>query len=160
MKNYQSYIPPHGTTVIRTMSGAERRHAGRLAYAREAERELRCMTSLPYGTPVVSACSNGYRVILKFGKVSVLAQFRNASRMGYTYTFMDMIFPYEAEHSGTNTFTKWLSDQDPTFTARLLKNAHKQLRDHRSYEGTRLALAQRGQRTSSTQNIEPFSSSL
>ena len=160
MKNYQSYIPPHGTTVTRVMSGTERRRAGRLAYACEAARALRCLASWNVAIKYVSACANGYRIVLTFGKDSVHVQFRNTGRMGHTHSFRDMVLPYDAEHSGTNTFSNWLACQDPTFTARLLKNAHKQIRDHRSYEGTRLALAQRGHTIASTRNIEPFSSSI
>lgn len=157
MNDYHSYIPPHGTTVTRVMTREERRHVGRIEYAKTAARELRLMSTLFNGAAkFINAGSYGCTVSLHFSKVAVLVQF--SARDGIIWTPSPMRLPYTADCEGRTTFHSWLAGQDPTFIARLLKNAHKKLRDHKAYEGTLRARRERDIAIlKQRQNIEPYS---
>lgn len=155
MKDYLSHIPPYGTTITRPMTRGERRHVGRVAYAQYAERELYLILTVLGGTTkTVTAGSYGYKVTLHFNKADALVEFRSRNGM---FAPSPMRFQYSTDCNGRQTLHSWLASQDPTFIARLLKNARKQLFDYKSYEGTKRALRENGQNPSSTRNIEPFS---
>jgi hypothetical protein len=125
-----SFTPPKGTIITRPMTYAERKLKGRNGYARYVIRELLSLVhwsdvnnfkAKVHGTMCTVSFENGGRVTIYFqGKVH--------SPAPLSFTIFD-------NGNGEYSLEKWLTDHDPCFASRLLKNARRQLRDRKSHEG-------------------------
>lgn len=121
--NYSSYIPPVGTTVTRVMTAAERRSAGRLSYASAAISELQTITKVS-GVKKFKASGHGKRYTLTMSGDTAYVSFSNVAP--------PWVLPLQSKLEGQCTLQSWLQCQDPTFVARFVKNAYKQIRDQKS----------------------------
>lgn len=124
--NYTSFIPPHGTTVTHVMNAAERRRAGRLAYAASAIFELQTLTKA-CGIKKFQASGHGKRYTLSMTSDTAYVSFSNVAP--------PWVLPLQSKLEGKCTLQSWLGCQDPTFVARLIKNGYKQIRDQKSKLG-------------------------
>lgn len=135
-----TFTPPKGTIITRPMTYAERKLEGRNGYARYVIDEL---MTLKYRSDVnnVKAKTHGTMCTVSFengGQVTISFQGRVHSPSPSTFAIYD-------KGDGKYSLEKWLTDHDPCFAARLLKNARKQLRARKSLEGQLSKQMQRSQ---------------
>lgn len=138
-----TFTPPKGTIITRPMTYAERKLKGRNGYAKYVISEL---ISLTHWSDVnnVKAKAHGTMCTVSFesfengGRVTISFQGRVHSPSPSTFAIYD-------KGDGKYSLEKWLTDHDPCFAARLLKNAQKQLRARKSLEGQLSKQMQRSQ---------------
>lgn len=133
MVDYKSLIPPPGTTITRPMTFAERRHAGRISFAKYAVDELIKMSNVLGNKRRIKAVSYGTIVFLEFKENGVCVEFMSRNSM---FSPSPAFLPWhENARAGQATILSWLASQDPVFVARLLKNGKRQILDMKSLAG-------------------------
>ena len=135
-----TFTPPKGTIITRPMTYAERKLKGRTGYALYI---IDALMTLKYRSDVnnVKAKVHGTMCTVSFengGQVTISFQSRVHSSSPSTFAIYD-------KGDGKFSLEKWLTDHDPCFASRLLKNARRQLHDRKSREGQLSKQMQRSQ---------------
>jgi hypothetical protein len=125
-----TFTPPKGTIITRPMTYSERKLKGRNGYARyvidalmtlKYRSDVNNVKAKVHGTMCTVSFENGRRVTIYF--------------QGRVHSPAPLSFAIFDNGNGEYSLQKWLTDHDPCFAARLLKNARRQLRDRKSREG-------------------------
>jgi hypothetical protein len=135
-----TFTPPKGTIITRPMTYAERKLEGRNGYARYVIDEL---MTLKYRSDVNNVKAKTHRTMCTVsfengGRVTIYFQGRVNSPASSSFAIYD-------NDNGEYSLEKWLTDHDPCFASRLLKNARRQLHDRKSREGQLSKQMQRSQ---------------
>lgn len=125
---FENFVPPPDTTIVRLMTKAERKHAGRKLYADYVASQIR--KAYGDGITQIRVKRHTMMTILPSGKdvkVEYDAWYKSAD-----------LFPYEdCKCEYQLSIERWLYSTDPCFNAKILKNIQKQIRDRKSKANNR-----------------------